>query len=144
MTTYVNKLVDGLGGNEVASHPPLHFSKIGATLRAEFEKIGIVRKFRRHTSMHYPACRFGRCGKPNETCVPRKGMSCIRLAGFGVRALFAFTSPLCFCGTLVVRRRNLSWATWRSRLVDGIVSCCSLPLPLTQTNTYDKLFFHRW
>jgi len=42
----------------------------------------------------------------------------------GVRIYCAYVAAA-LCGTLVVRRRNPSWATWRSRLFDGIVACRS-------------------
>jgi len=59
---------------------------------------GIVRKFLQHTSIYHPVRRLDDAKKPNETCVPLKGMSCIRLAGFGVRAPFALMSPFDVCG----------------------------------------------
>ena len=61
-----------------------------------FVHFNIDRKFRQHTFKCDPACRLNGVKKPDDSCVPRKGTSCIGLAGFGVCALLRLRRRL-FC-----------------------------------------------
>ena len=86
--------------------PGLHRSFRLATIYSLH--FGIVRKFLLHTSKHNPVCRLDGVKNSVVHCVSRKGALCTELAGFGVCAFFALTSPFILCGTLVVRRGNPS------------------------------------